>query len=121
MTDKQKELLNEMTEVSQECGLYECSYKGECHQMGCLDDKDCFLRQLFEERDSAERTLYRKEQECERLNKDNAILFDKAIEARKENTTLQVQLYQLKVENEELKQAHYLAKEILKTLGVLDE
>jgi FtsZ-binding cell division protein ZapB len=34
---------------------------------------------------------------------------------------LKEQLDQLKAENEQLKQAHYLANEILKTLGVLDE
>ena len=112
MTDKQKELLNELTEMSQELGLYECSYKGECHLMGCLDDKDCFIRQLFEERYSAERALYRKEQECERLKKrisNYKCPMNKNADYcghLEDYGELLGQLDQLKADNEQLKNFH---------------
>ena len=48
----------------------------------------------------------RKEKECEKLKTDNATLFDKAMETRKENTNMQVQLYQLKAENKLFRTCH---------------
>ena len=35
--------------------------------MGCFNDDNCFIKQLFEERNRAESEYYRKEQECEEL------------------------------------------------------
>lgn len=46
--------------------------------------------------------LKAKEQECEELKRDNATLFDKAIEARKECTDLKEQLFLLKIELEQM-------------------
>lgn len=46
--------------------------------------------------------LQAKEQECEELKEDNATLFDKAIEARKECTDLKEQLFLLKIDYAEL-------------------
>lgn len=59
--------------------------------------------------------LKRKEQECEKIKQDNATLFDKAIEARKENSALEEQLFQIKTENETYKQALDEIEEYLKT------
>ena len=47
--------------------IIDCSYKGECQMMGCINDDTCFIKQLFEERNRAEKELYSKEQECEEL------------------------------------------------------
>lgn len=52
-----------------------CPYQGECSVSGCKrNDDGCFVRQLFEERDRAEKliielneTIQAKEQECEEL------------------------------------------------------
>ena len=54
-----------------------CPYQGECSVSGCKrNDDGCFVRQLFEERDRAEKrivelneTIQAKEQECEDLKK----------------------------------------------------
>lgn len=46
--------------------------------------------------------LQAKEQECEKIKEDNATLFDKAIEARKECTDLKEQLFLLKTELEQM-------------------
>lgn len=49
MTDKQIIKLNELTEMSQELGLYECDFKGECQIMNCINDENCFIKELFKE------------------------------------------------------------------------
>lgn len=65
-----------------------------CYMKGnkCNDNLNCYFKQLA-----------RKTQECEILKRDNSTLFDKAMETRKENVELQVQLDQLKAEKEKLK------------------
>ena len=55
-----------------------CPYQGECSVSGCKrNDDGCFVRQLFEERDRAEKriielneTIQAKEQECEELKNE---------------------------------------------------
>ena len=81
-----------------------CPYQSECSVSGCKrNDDDCFVRQLFEERNRAENQIVElnkmveaKEQECERLrfpmpDTNYAILTKEEFE-------------QLKAENEELKE-----------------
>lgn len=51
--------------------VIDCSYKGECQMMGCINANDCFIKELFEDRYLAEKELYRKERECERYAKIN--------------------------------------------------
>ena len=63
--------------VGKQVIIDDCPYQGECSISGCKrNDDGCFVRQLFEERDRAEKqiielnkTIQAKEQECERLKK----------------------------------------------------
>ena len=76
-----------------------CPYQGECSISGCKrNDDGCFVRQLFEERDRAERELYRKEQECDLLKEQLEAYKMEAEEGKEINA-------ELKAENEELKEA----------------
>ena len=104
-----------------------CPYQGECSISGCKrNDDGCFVRQLFEERDRAEKqiielnkTIQAKEQECERwknANDEKNELLAKlgcptTATARRKEFTLQQQLDQLKAENDTLRQ--FLSKEPL--------
>lgn len=61
----------------------------------CQDNPNCYYKQLKA-----------KEQECEKIKEDNATLFDKAIEARKECTDLKEQLFLLQIDYTELEKRH---------------
>ena len=95
-----EEIIIDGVDVS-ECEFYTDSKNIEynCKQTPqsyfCKNKPDCYYKQLKA-----------KEQECEELKTDNATLFDKAMETRKENTNMQVQLYQLKAENKLFRTCH---------------
>lgn len=68
--------------VGKQVIIDDCPYQGECSIGGCKrNDDGCFVRQLFEERDRAEKqnielnkTIQAKQQECERLEETNNTL-----------------------------------------------
>ena len=76
--------------------IKECSYNGECQMMGCFNDDNCFIKQLFEERNRAERELYHKEQECEELKEANDSILTTLNVLAKSNIKLRETLAEIK-------------------------
>lgn len=91
-----------------------CPYQGECSVSGCKRyDDGCFVRQLFEERDRAEKqiielnkTIQAKEQECEQFKKENKVNLSRSLDLNKELSQLSEENTELKAKNEKLKNAY---------------
>lgn len=108
--------------------IKECSYKGECQMMGCFNDDNCFIKQLFEERNRAESEYYRKEQECEKAKQnaqDTYDLWQALIESfnilQDEKIKLETKLDQLQKENNTLFKAIEEVNKINKRLETENE
>lgn len=95
-----------------------CPYQGECSISGCRrNDDDCFVRQLFEERDRAEnqivelnKTIKAEEQECEELEgrlkyiiNENKVLKDCATDEHIDIVALKNYISTLEYHNDQLK------------------
>lgn len=83
--------------------MFECDYQGDCQLTACMNSSDCFIRQLFMERDAAEAKVQEavayadaKIQDMSSLTQTHSKLLDKLIESDEENKKLQMQLEGIK-------------------------
>ena len=82
---------------------FECSYQGDCQLTPCTNSSDCFIKQLFMERDAAEAKIQEavayanaKIQDMSLLTQTHTKLLDKLTESDTENKRLQMQLEDIK-------------------------
>ena len=94
---------NEITELEDCSPAYECSDKERtnCYYKQ-LKRAEKTMQEIWDRLGKVSDEFQAKEQECEKIKEDNATLFDKAIEARKECTDLKEQLFLLKIDYAEL-------------------